>query len=708
MKRRLAGTAVLVLTAAAHAQRAAPVAVRQAMLIAEDSRATSDAELAPLMQGLTAKDPSVVLQAIRALGRFERAAFVGRVAPFLNDKRPIVRVEAAVALGQLGQDSTATAIVAAELMGAIERETDPASLGALARSLGRLPVPASESIQAALASLTRKHLRDSPPGLLVDLSRALESMVRHSAGRAAGPPLIEVLEALAAYQGQPASAELGARVRRAAVAALARVPRANTVALTRAFRDQDAEVRRVAVAWASDTAALENRKALLIQALGDHDFRVRVEAVRGWSRHFQAGDCAPVIRAVRDPSPHVALTAIDLLGRPCPASANAGDLLRSLVDSVAGSQRGDVGTIANWHRGARAMVALARVAPNRVRDVLSRAGVSQTWQVRMYGAVAAGIVGDPDRLRERLDDENDNVRQAAIEGLMRVRGHSADTLLLTQLARPDYQLIQTAAGALAGTPNRAAVVAPLMQALARLTAEQRENTRDPRIAILERLEEVATAAIAPSLERYLTDYDPAVATRAATMISRWTGQPRQAKPVRLKPMPLNWTEIQRLRGARLRVTMSKAAGGGVFEVVMYPETAPATVARIVARAKARYYDGLTFHRIVTNFVIQGGSPRANEFTGDALFMRDEVDSKSHERGTLGISTRGRDTGDAQIFVNLVDNLRLDFGYTVWGRVVKGLEVVDGVMEGDQMERVEVVAGRSGETALRTPATRPRG
>ena len=93
------------------------------------------------------------------------------------------------------------------------------------------------------------------------------------------------------------------------------------------------------------------------------------------------------------------------------------------------------------------------------------------------------------------------------------------------------------------------------------------------------------------------------------------------------------------------------------------------------------------------FVIQGGSPDANEYVGDAAFMRDELGLRSHDRGTLGISTRGRDTGDAQLFVNLVDNPRLDHDYTVFGEVVSGMEVVDGVLEGDVIARVQVLAGR---------------
>ena len=112
----------------------------------------------------------------------------------------------------------------------------------------------------------------------------------------------------------------------------------------------------------------------------------------------------------------------------------------------------------------------------------------------------------------------------------------------------------------------------------------------------------------------------------------------------------------------------------------------ATFARL---AESGYYTGLTLHRIVPNFVIQGGSPGANEYVGTDDFIRDEVGGR-HLRGTLGISTRGRDTGDSQIFVNLVDNYRLDHNYTVFARVVEGMEVVDQITEADEIVGIEIV------------------
>jgi cyclophilin family peptidyl-prolyl cis-trans isomerase len=142
------------------------------------------------------------------------------------------------------------------------------------------------------------------------------------------------------------------------------------------------------------------------------------------------------------------------------------------------------------------------------------------------------------------------------------------------------------------------------------------------------------------------------------------------------------------------VTMQR---GGAFELQLLADDAPATVARFVRLARQGYYNGLTIHRVVPNFVLQGGSPGANEYMGDGPFMRDEVGLRTHARGTLGISTRGRDTGDAQIFVNLVDNPRLDHQYTVFAAVATGMDVVDGIVEGDVIERVDVLEPASSES-----------
>jgi cyclophilin family peptidyl-prolyl cis-trans isomerase len=205
------------------------------------------------------------------------------------------------------------------------------------------------------------------------------------------------------------------------------------------------------------------------------------------------------------------------------------------------------------------------------------------------------------------------------------------------------------------------------------------------MAILNRLQAYGDASQSDNIEGYLRDFDPAIAQKAAEILTAWTGRTRTPAPQPLTPPGVTLAMATALRGKALRFHMT---GLGSFDIALEVDAAPLTAIRIARRAGEGYYDGLTFHRVVPNFVIQGGSPGANEYAGEPHYMRDEVGL--HFRGTVGISTRGRDTGDAQIFVNLIDSPRLDHNYTVFATVVAGMDVVDGILEGDVIQRVELV------------------
>jgi cyclophilin family peptidyl-prolyl cis-trans isomerase len=140
--------------------------------------------------------------------------------------------------------------------------------------------------------------------------------------------------------------------------------------------------------------------------------------------------------------------------------------------------------------------------------------------------------------------------------------------------------------------------------------------------------------------------------------------------------------------------MAPNSGGGTFVVRLRGDVAPIMAARILTLARSGYYNGLTWQRVEADFVIQGGSPGANEYVGLPQYIRDELGTVPHVRGTVGMSTRGHDTGDGQWFVNLRDNLRLNRDYTVFAEVVDGIDVVDGILEGDQIARVDYVTGTS--------------
>jgi cyclophilin family peptidyl-prolyl cis-trans isomerase len=208
--------------------------------------------------------------------------------------------------------------------------------------------------------------------------------------------------------------------------------------------------------------------------------------------------------------------------------------------------------------------------------------------------------------------------------------------------------------------------------------------------MLDRIGTLGSAASAPRLTPYLADYDTTVAAQVATIVSGWTGERKEAHPVPLPIHPEPLAELFLRRSIRLRVTMAPSSGGGSFTVRLFPDETPASVARVLRLVREGFYDGKIFQRVEPNFVIQGGGPDANEYVGDAAFMRDELTMRTHARGTVGISARGRDTGDGQWFINLVDNPLLDHEYTVFGRIDTGWSVVGRILEGDRIGHAEVV------------------
>jgi cyclophilin family peptidyl-prolyl cis-trans isomerase len=379
--------------------------------------------------------------------------------------------------------------------------------------------------------------------------------------------------------------------------------------------------------------------------------------------------CPAALARAADGDPHVALAAIDQLAA-CGAAPDA----IVLLERVAGDAE-DAGPARGWHRTAHALIALAAAAPERTRPPIARAASSRVWQLRMYAARAATTVGDRLLLEKLSDDDEDNVREAAVEGLTKIAGHSADAVYVRQLIRNGNQILRAAAAALEGTADAAAAVPALEAAYERLIVEGRDNSHDARAALEKTLSSVGTRRKQHS-------------SLSSPLRARPDGSANGADSrSNADDLDLDADELRRLAPARAHVTIR---GVGTFELVFLAEEAPATVLRFARLALSGYYNGLTFHRVVPNFVIQGGSPGANEYIGDATFMRDEVGRWPHVRGAVGISTRGRDTGDAQIFIDLVDNPRLNHQYTVFAHVLNGIDVVEQVLEGDVIERIEIV------------------
>ncbi|MGQ0735940.1 MAG: peptidylprolyl isomerase [Acidobacteriota bacterium] len=673
----------------AHTQPAASLAER--ILLAEDARAQTPAELATLRQSLTSPDLAVRRQAVRAIGRLERPDLIPALTPVLADRSLELRIEAANAVGQLARGQAGVASAKPRLLARAKVERDPRVWGVVAATLGRLPFSAASDVSEVETAIAVVLPTPTSTAIQIDAvlgaTEGLEALARQS--HKLSPfkaTTIEALRAASALEGRPQDADKLARIRRFAVLALTAAGATSRQDLERGVADPDEEVRRMTMVAAR--AEVEGRESTVDQGLADQAPRVRYEALQTWGRMFQGRSCERLQAAVRDTNPHVALLAIDLLGNGCPAGQSGLAPLQALAELLTARPR-------EWHKPAHALVSLAKVSPVDARTLLPRYLTHAIWQVRMYAARAAGVLAAIGELETLGEDPDDNVREAALGELVRLKRKEAGRVALAALSRKDYQLVRTAARALTADASPEAAPA-LLAAMQRITAERKDTSRDPRMAILDALKAIGgsdgvklggdpAAALAP----YLTDFDSAVAGRTGELLQAW-GRPHAVAPRPLPRPVVSREAVEALRHTRLRVAM---AGLGVFELRLLVDDAPLTALRVATRAREGYYNGLTFHRVAPNFVIQGGSPGANEYVGDAAYMRDEVGLASHRRGTVGISTRGRDTGDAQIFVNLVDSPRLDHAYTVFAEVVSGMDVVDAVVEGDVIERVEVARTR---------------
>jgi peptidyl-prolyl cis-trans isomerase B (cyclophilin B) len=132
---------------------------------------------------------------------------------------------------------------------------------------------------------------------------------------------------------------------------------------------------------------------------------------------------------------------------------------------------------------------------------------------------------------------------------------------------------------------------------------------------------------------------------------------------------------------------------GTMKVRFYEKDAPNTVANFVKLAKSGFYDGLTFHRVILDFVIQGGCPRGDGTGGPGYTIKCELDGDNqyHDRGVLSMAHAGRDTGGSQFFIchNRENTQHLDRHHTCFGRVYEGLDVIDKIRQGDKILKITI-------------------
>ncbi len=131
---------------------------------------------------------------------------------------------------------------------------------------------------------------------------------------------------------------------------------------------------------------------------------------------------------------------------------------------------------------------------------------------------------------------------------------------------------------------------------------------------------------------------------------------------------------------------------GDIELELYPQHAPLTVNNFVFLAREGFYDGVTFHRVIEDFMIQGGDPTGTGRGGPGYRFKDEIKGNPlrHERGVISMANAGPDTNGSQFFITHGPQPHLDGRHTVFGKVVRGQDVVDAIEQGDTMRKVSVL------------------
>jgi len=654
-----------------------------ALLAAEDARPTEGANLATLIEGTTSDRPLLRQTAVRGLGRLEDPALAPEIGSVLGDPSAEVRRAAANAMAQAFQTSDgdeALALLLAQWTG----ENDPEVSGAIAQSIGRLTLTPANRRRAmeAIVAASFDGAGDVPVTTMTGVALGLEAMVRGAGDAGLGAEAADRLESLATYDAPDADDVAAARIRSLALTSLGQARRMSGAIIERALRDPAPSVRAAAVRYL-DAVPPSERTELIEIALEDPFPQVVIEAVKHLARLApNALHCGYLLAAAAPGvTSSVRLGALDALARPCPDVATQRTLLHQTALAIQSPQAGA------WQTSAHAFVALSRLSRDDATPLLADFSGHDNDFVRAYGARGARWLDNEEVLRTLARDRTPNVRTAAIQGLYALMGHSIDDVLVSQFTHDDAQLLVTAAGLLEGTADSVQVATAAMAALERISTARRETRRDPRRALLERIGALGSTSLSDRMTPFLSDHDPLVAADAATILEAWNGQPYEAMPTPLDRQPLpTVTEFRRMKGATVLLHMQS---GGTIEIALHAQLATTNVFRFVRLVDEGRFDGLTFHRWASNFVIQGGSPGANEYEGDGPYTRDEIGRVSHWRATVGISTRGHDTGDGQIFVNLIDNVRLDHAYTIIGTVVDGMDVVDSALEGATIERAEV-------------------
>ncbi len=601
-------------------------------------------------------------RALLTAARLRSPAVTPEVIRLLGDPVPAVRRMAVFALGTTGDSLAVKPLIAATADSAVPVAAEAAlALGRLGgRSAGdhlvKLLAPAGDRPGAAVSPLQAASAQAL--ARIGDSTRAAAVVAVLTAGR---PPVVaaSLLETLEKMPRQVPAGALTPHL--AAPSPLVRARAA------RALAKQPAESSTVAA---------------LTGVLADPEWRVRVEAARALGEMRAADARQDLAARLRDSSPHVREMTAVALGQLGPgAGADIEDaLVAATTDTAAGARRA-------------AVTALGAVLGERSKPTLATRMDDPSPFVAAAAVTAYGDAVGPaglDVIAARADaGQPPLVRLAAIGALAGAKDTRSVPLLTAMLADGDWVVAAAAAGGLAELNASSAEPALVKAAGKKADFDHVEG----RVAALDALGRLGTRQSEATLADALSDSDPRVRDAARTasdsLLARGvalgaaTKKALAAAAKRDRRLPLGDSPSQFPLAAPPAITKARiVTPRGVIELELLPEVAPMAVASFAELAESGFYQGGVFHRVVPDFVIQGGCPRHDGYGGPPYALAAEVSPEPYATGALGMADAGLDTGGSQFFITHSPQHRLDGRYTLFGRVTAGMAVVDQILQND--------------------------
>ena len=341
---------------------------------------------------------------------------------------------------------------------------------------------------------------------------------------------------------------------------------------------------------------------------------------------------------------------------------------------------------------AASLRALAAADPAAFLRMLSGLGSDPDWRVRRAAADAMRQVdaeAAAQRLAAMLDDADERVLPSVLAALVAVGAPGVGATLAACLEASDVVVRRTAARLIGELRPPAGEVA--------LAAAYRAGLADPsylaRAAALRALAAYGLPAARETLHAALDDPDWAVRVVAVDLLADLApGDRDYARAIRPAPDADTDYAAPDLIAPPVSPHVYIETDRGTIQIELAVLDAPLTSDNFMRLARRGFFDELSFHRVVPNYVVQGGDPRHDGEGGPGYTLRDELNELPYLRGTVGMALDWRDTGGSQFFITHSPQPHLDGRYTAFGRVVAGMEVVDALLPGDRIRRILVWDG----------------